>query len=84
MDTETKSGIVVAGGGTLEVGKEYECRNSRNGTFAMRVTSVSDCWITGTVTQGEAGAILAYNMRGLGEEVTVRDEHSYFVLLPQK
>lgn len=72
-------GYVVAGGGPLEVGKEYQCRNERKGTFRMKITALNGEWITGIITYGVAKAIMSYNVRDAGEEVTVRDVHSYFV-----
>lgn len=70
---------VVAGGGTLKEGQEYEVRNSRKGTFAMRITKLNGEWITGVITEGQANAVMLYNVRDTGEEVTIRDTHSYFI-----
>ena len=70
---------VVAGGGTLEVGKEYICKNQRKGEFRMQVVALRGEWIDGVITRGEAKAMMSYNVRGEGEEITVRDSHSYFI-----
>lgn len=70
---------VVAGGGTPQVGKEYEVRNERKGTFTMRITQLDGEWITGTITHGVAKAVMRYNVRDEGESVTVRDCQSYFI-----
>ena len=73
------NGYVVAGNGTLTEGQEYEVRDQRKGTFAMCVTRIDGEWITGTITEGVAKAIMRYNVRDVGEEVTVRACHSYFI-----
>lgn len=70
---------VVQGGKTLEVGKTYEVRNQRKGTFSMRVASIDGEWITGEVVDGVAKAIMSYNVKEEGESVTVRSCHSYFI-----
>jgi transcriptional regulator CtsR len=70
---------VVAGKGKLTEGQEYEVRNQRKGTFQMRVTKIDDEWITGMITEGVASAMMRYNVRDVGEEVTVRACHSHFI-----
>ena len=80
-DKKSKSSYVVAGGGTLEIGKEYEVRHSRKGTFSIKVTALNDEWITGKITKGIAEAIMSYNVAYEGEEITIRDTHSYFIPL---
>jgi hypothetical protein len=72
-------GYVVAGKGTLSEGKQYEVRNERKGTFTMLVTKIDGEWITGTITEGVAKAMMRYNVRDVGEEITVRACHSYFI-----
>lgn len=86
VQTETReagsasaTGYVVAGNAELSEGKEYEVRNQRKGTFSMRVTKIDGEWITGTITEGVAKAMMRYNVCDLGEEVTVRACHSYFI-----
>lgn len=73
------TGYVVAGKGTLSEGKEYEVRNSRKGTFTMLVSKIDGEWITGTITEGVAAAMMRYNVRDVGEEITIRACHSYFI-----
>lgn len=62
----------------LVVGNAYKVASSRKGKFTMRVTSVDDTWATGIVVDGKAGAMLSYNERDKGEEVTVRREFCAF------
>lgn len=71
--------IIVAGGGQLEIGAEYEVRHSRKGTFAMRVDKVNGEWISGVIVSGVANALMSYNVKEAGEAITVRDTHSYFI-----
>ncbi len=66
---------------TPEVGKTYIVRDSRKGTFTMRVTSVDGEWATGIITKGIARAIMAYNIRYEGDTVTVRDVLCYLTLV---
>lgn len=72
---------VVQSHAPLVVGKEYEVRNSRKGTFRMRITKPDGEWITGEITSGVARAVMYHNVRDVGEEVTIRDKHSYFIPL---
>ena len=64
----------------LAVDVEYEVRNDRKGTFRMRVTRIDGEWISGIITEGLANAMVFYNVRHVGEEVTVRACQSYFQL----
>ena len=79
MSTERAKGYVVAGGGTLEIGKEYVCINERKGQFRIQITALRGEWIDGVITDGEAQAVMNYNIRGVGEPITVRDIFSYFI-----
>ena len=88
MKTETETAgarssasncYVVAGGGGLVVGGEYEVRHSRKGTFRIKITALRGEWIDGIISDGTAGAMMSYNVRGEGEEITIRDCHSYFI-----
>ena len=57
---------------TVEVGKIYLVNSQRKGTFMARMTRVDDMWATGIITGGYARAMLDYNERDTGEEVTMR------------
>ena len=56
----------------VEVGKTYLVNSQRKGTFMARITRVDDTWATGIITGGYARAMMEYNERDKGEEVTVR------------
>lgn len=56
----------------LEIGKTYRVASSRKGTFAGRLEKACSEWATFTITAGMADAMLQYNRRYEGEEVTVR------------
>lgn len=62
----------------VETGKVYKCIHSRKGTFHGRVVSQDDEWVTVEIVQGIASAILSYNVREEGEEVTCRRSLCYF------
>lgn len=57
---------------TIEVGKIYRVNSSRKGVFTGIVTQACDTWATVLITSGKAKAMLDYNERFQGEEVTVR------------
>jgi hypothetical protein len=70
--------------GTLpEIGKKYKVIHTRKGEFWMRATAVSGEWLTGTITDGIARAVLYYNEREEGEEITVRDTLCTLVECPE-
>ena len=56
----------------LTVGKTYKVVSQRKGTFTGVATHISDEWATVLITHGKAAAMLDYNEREQGEEVTVR------------
>ncbi len=57
---------------TLQNGSVYTIVSSRKGKFAGRLIRHDDTWATFQITSGKAGAMLEYNERFEGEEVTVR------------
>ncbi len=54
------------------VGKIYKVKHSRKGVFTIQVTSINETWVTGTIINGTADALLNENIRYEGEEITVR------------
>ena len=56
----------------IETGKTYLITAERKGTFMMRVTEQCDTWITGVVCGGKTNAMLDYNVKESGDEVTCR------------
>lgn len=56
----------------IAVGQTYQVSSSRKGKFTGVITSVNDEWATVLITKGKAKAMLDYNEREQGEEVTVR------------
>lgn len=57
---------------SFEVGKTYRIRHSRKGQFVFRVTGMNDEWVSGEIVSGVAKAMLDYNVREAGEDITVR------------
>lgn len=57
---------------TLIIGRTYLVNSQRKGTFMMRLVSQDDTWATGEIVAGKASAMMDYNKRERGEEVTVR------------
>lgn len=53
-------------------GRIYRVSSSRKGTFEGMFISACDTWATFEITAGKAKAMLEYNERHKGEEVTVR------------
>ncbi len=56
----------------IEIGKTYRIKSSRKGTFTGKIVALNDEWADVLITSGKAGAMLDYNEREAGEEVTVR------------
>jgi len=56
----------------MEIGKTYVVSHSRKGKFTLHVTSMSDEWVTGVIVDGTAGAMMEYNEKYKGEELTAR------------
>lgn len=62
----------------LEVGKIYQVDSQRKGKFVGKLIHASDEWATIEITSGRADAMMDYNVRGQGEEVTVRRSFTKF------
>lgn len=56
----------------LTVGNTYRVASTRKGKFTGKLISADDTWATLEITKGKADAMLPYNVREKGEEVTVR------------
>lgn len=56
----------------VENGKTYNVHHSRKGKFVLLVSSQSEEWISGTIVSGTARAMMDYNIKEAGEEITVR------------
>lgn len=56
----------------MEIGKTYKIRHSRKGVFCIRVESISDEWVNGVIVSGHSGAMMQYNERSEGDEITIR------------
>lgn len=68
----------------LEVGKTYLVNSSRKGTFMGKLLDVNETWATFEITGGKAKAMLDYNEREKGEEVTVRRVWCGFTEQPEQ
>lgn len=82
MKTEETAAWVIEGrskDSLPEVGKTYEVRHSRKGTFVMTVTALDGIWLTGTIVDGISKALLDYNVRETGEEIAVRNSLCYLI-----
>ncbi len=66
---------------TLQVGKTYRVNSSRKGVFVGRMLGFDDTWASILITEGKAKAMLEYNERNEGEEVTVRRSFCTFTEL---
>ena len=66
----------------IEIGKTYLINSQRKGTFFARLTYVNDEWATGIILAGHAHAMMEYNERDKGEEITVRRSMSIFTEQP--
>jgi hypothetical protein len=66
----------------LEIGKTYLVNSSRKGTFLATIKSFDETWATVEIVAGKAKAMLHYNERDKGEEVTVRRSFCTFAAQP--
>jgi len=66
----------------LEIGKTYKVNSQRKGKFTMKVTSLHDPFVTGIIVDGHASAMMQYNERDKGEEVSVRESLCTFTEQP--
>ncbi len=55
-----------------ENGQTYIIDHSRKGKFAMTIERQDDEWLYGYVAGGTAKAIMDYNVKEKGEEITAR------------
>ena len=68
-----------------EVGKTYKVVHSRKGTFFMRVTKViPDQWTYGVIVEGMADAMMDYNRKYVGDEISVRHSLALFYVVEEK
>lgn len=56
----------------LEIGKIYKIKHERKGEFIIKLLSHDDEWVTGELTDGTAKAVMNYNFKYKGEELTIR------------
>jgi len=63
------------------VGGVYAVNHSRKGKFQMRVDRIDGEWVEGVIVSGTAQAILDYNVRETGEDITVRASLATFTLI---
>ena len=55
-----------------ENGQVYIINHSRKGKFGMLVTGQDEEWLHGKVAGGQTNAIMDYNIKETGEDITVR------------
>ena len=67
----------------IEIGKTYLVNSQRKGVFMVRMTRVDETWATGIIVSGRAKALLEYNEKDKGEEVTVRRSLCTFTEQPR-
>ena len=67
---------------TLENGKIYLVNSQRKGTFMGRLIKNDDTWADFTIVGGKAKAMIDYNEREKGENVTVRKAFCSFTEQP--
>ena len=66
---------------TPTAGGTYAVNHSLIGKFNMFVNRVAGEWVEGVIVSGKAKALLEYNERETGEEITVRQCLSTFTLV---
>jgi len=63
-------------------GKIYLVKHRRKGNFFMRLAGQCDEWAEGEIVGGTAKAIMEYNVKDKGENITVRKSLADFVEQP--
>ena len=58
----------------MEIGQIYNVNSQRKGKFTGQLVSFDDTWATFTILKGVAKAMLDYNVKHEGEDVTCRRE----------
>jgi len=71
QDAAAQGKSTLAPEGYVE-GSTYLISHTRKGRFFMRVTGQFDEWLSGVVVAGTAKAMLDYNVKEAGDEVTLR------------
>ena len=66
----------------MKIGKTYLVNSSRKGTFTGKLINEGDDFASFEITAGIAKAMMDYNVRGKGEEVSVRKEFCTFTEQP--
>ena len=56
----------------VKKGSTYLVNHCRKGSFQLAVNSQDDEWIHGVIAEGQAGAMMSYNEKFEGDEITVR------------
>jgi hypothetical protein len=56
----------------FEIGKTYKIDHQRKGVFTIRVESQNEDTVTGIITSGFAGAMMAYNEKDIGDKISLR------------
>ena len=56
----------------FKIGHIYKIKHCRKGIFSIQVKSQSEEWVTGVIIKGIADAVLDYNVKYEGEEITTR------------
>lgn len=62
----------TADGNIPTIGEKYIIKHTRKGTFKGIVLSITGTWADVQITEGEANAILDYNVCEEGDIVTIR------------
>lgn len=68
----------------LQNGATYKVKSQRKGSFTGLLIHHDETWATIEITDGKAQAMLAYNERSMGEEVTVRRSHCLFEIMGEQ
>ncbi len=66
----------------MKKGETYLVNHRRKGRFFMMIDHDGGEWVEGTVVGGVASAIMNYNVKEKGENITVRKSFCDFTLQP--
>jgi len=74
---EIEAGPVVLHKDLIQ-GETYVVDHSRKGRFIMRLLGQEEIWFHGIMVDGKARAMMSYNQKIKGDQVTVRASHCLF------
>lgn len=78
LDMKAVYDMVIDRANNPRIGEFLEIEHSRKGKFIIQVSKVSEEWIDGVIVTGTAKAVMDYNVKFEGEEISCRRSLCFF------